>query len=279
MHPLIFQSDFGLCDGAVSAMYGVACCVNPDIKIYDLTHEIPQYDIWEASYRLIQTINYWPKGSVFVSIVDPTVGSERKSIVAKTINGNYIVTPDNGTLTHVKRLLGITEVRLIDETINRIPNSNDSYTFHGRDVYAYTGARLASGIINFEEVGPLYDVNKIVELPVLEPTVENNTVSGDIDVLDVRYGSLWTNINKNIFSQLNINYGDKIEVTISTNTRTVYRNVMVYEKSFASVNIGEPLLYINSLNCVAIAINQGDFAKAYNIGTGINWHISFKKYL
>lgn len=279
MHPLIFQSDFGLCDGAVSAMYGVACCVNPDIKIYDLTHEIPQYDIWEASYRLIQTINYWPKGSVFVSIVDPTVGSERKSIVAKTVNGNYIVTPDNGTLTHVKRLLGITEVRLIDETINRIPNSNDSYTFHGRDVYAYTGARLATGIINFEEVGPLYDVNKIVELPVLEPTVENNTVSGDIDVLDVRYGSLWTNINKKIFSQLNINYGDKIEVTISTNTRTVYRNVMVYEKSFASVNIGEPLLYINSLNCVAIAINQGDFAKAYNIGTGINWHISFKKYL
>lgn len=279
MHPLIFQSDFGLCDGAVSAMYGVACCVNPDIKIYDLTHEIPQYDIWEASYRLIQTINYWPKGSVFVSIVDPTVGSERKSIVAKTVNGNYIVTPDNGTLTHVKRLLGITEVRLIDETINRIPNSNDSYTFHGRDVYAYTGARLATGIINFEKVGPLYDVNKIVELPVLEPTVENNTVSGDIDVLDVRYGSLWTNINKKIFSQLNINYGDKIEVTISTNTRTVYRNVMAYEKSFASVNIGEPLLYINSLNCVAIAINQGDFAKAYNIGTGINWHISFKKYL
>ncbi len=278
MHPLIFQSDFGLCDGAVCAMYGVACTVNPDIKIFDLTHEIPQYDIWEASYRLIQTINYWPAGSVFVSIVDPTVGSKRKSIVAKTANDNYIVTPDNGTLTHVKRLLGLKEVRIIDETVNRMPNSGESYTFHGRDVYAYTGARLASSVISFEEVGPLYDVNKVVELPILEPVLTNKEVSGDIDVLDVRYGSLWTNISRNIFSKLNIAYGDKVEVTISTNTRTVYRNVMVYEKSFASVNVGEPLLYINSLDCVAIAINQGNFAKAYNIGTGINWHISFQKY-
>ncbi len=278
MRPLIFQSDFGLADGAVCAMYGVACSVDPNIRIYDLTHEIPQYDIWEASYRLIQTINYWPSGSVFVSIVDPTVGSERKSIVAKTSNDNYIVTPDNGTLTHVKKLLGIKEVRIIDETINRMPGSSESYTFHGRDVYAYTGARLASGIITFEQVGPLYDVNKLVELPVIQPTFEDNAVCGDIDVLDVRYGSLWTNIDKDTFAKLNVSYGDKVEVTISTNTRTLYRNVMVYEKSFACVNVGEPLLYINSLNCVAIAINQGNFAKAYNIGTGINWHISFKKY-
>ncbi len=278
MRPLIFQSDFGLADGAVCAMYGVACGVDPNIRIYDLTHEIPQYDIWEASYRLIQTIKYWPSGSVFVSIVDPTVGSERKSIVAKTSNDNYIVTPDNGTLTHVKKLLGIKEVRIIDEAINRMPGSSESYTFHGRDVYAYTGARLASGIITFEQVGPLYDVDELVELPVIQPTFNDGAVCGDIDVLDVRYGSLWTNIDKDTFTKLNVSYGDKVEVTISTNTRTLYRNVMIYEKSFACVNVGEPLLYINSLNCVAIAINQGNFAKAYNIGTGINWHISFKKY-
>ena len=75
MNPLIFQSDFGRADGAVSAMYGVAYCVCGDLKISDLTHEIPQYDIWEASYRLIQTVSYWPEGAVFVSVVDPTPGS------------------------------------------------------------------------------------------------------------------------------------------------------------------------------------------------------------
>ena len=96
MKPLILQSDFGTADGAVSAMYGVAYGVNQDLNISDLTHEIPQYDIWEASYRLIQTVSYWQKGSVFVSVVDPGVGSTRRSIVVRTKTGQYIVTPDNG---------------------------------------------------------------------------------------------------------------------------------------------------------------------------------------
>ena len=78
MKPLILQSDFGTADGAVSAMYGVAYSVHPELKISDLTHEIPQYDIWEASYRLIQTVSYWPEGSVFVSVVDPGVGFHQK---------------------------------------------------------------------------------------------------------------------------------------------------------------------------------------------------------
>ena len=103
---LIFQSDFGIADGAVSAMYGVAYSVCPELKICDLTHEIPQYNIWEASYRLIQTVGYWPKDSVFVSVVDPGVGSTRRSIAVRTVNGQYIITPDNGTLTHIKRMLG-----------------------------------------------------------------------------------------------------------------------------------------------------------------------------
>lgn len=80
---LVLQTDFGLGDGAVSAMYGVAHMVSDEIVVEDLTHEIPPYDIWVASYRLYQTVKYWPKGSVFVSVVDPGVGSTRRSIVAK----------------------------------------------------------------------------------------------------------------------------------------------------------------------------------------------------
>ncbi|MBM6859354.1 SAM-dependent chlorinase/fluorinase, partial [Clostridium saudiense] len=126
---LVFQTDFGLADGAVSAMYGVAHGVDSELRIFDLNHYIPQYNIWEASYRLIQTVTYWAPGTVFVSVVDPGVGTNRKSIVAKTVTGQYIVTPDNGTLTHVKRMCGIVEAREIDENINRLPNSGASYTF------------------------------------------------------------------------------------------------------------------------------------------------------
>ncbi|EJX01932.1 protein containing DUF62, partial [gut metagenome] len=121
MNALILQSDFGYADGAVSAMYGVAETVCNQLRVFDLTHDIPQYDIWEASYRLIQAVSYWPKGSVFVSVVDPGVGSTRRSIAAKTSSGQYVITPDNGTLTHIKRMLGIAEARVIDETINRLP--------------------------------------------------------------------------------------------------------------------------------------------------------------
>ena len=277
MNPLILQSDFGYADGAVSAMYGVALGVSPTLRVFDLTHDIPQYDIWEASYRLIQTVSYWPRGSVFVSVVDPGVGSTRRSIAVRTAEGQYIITPDNGTLTHIKRMCGIEEAHIIDESVNRLPNSGESYTFHGRDIYAYTGARLASGVISFAQVGPEVPVDSVIELPVVEPQREGDVITGTIDVLDVRFGSLWTNISRDLFAGLGVSHGGRVEVSIANNTRTLYKNIMVYAKSFADVNVGEPLLYINSLDCVAVAINQGSFSKAYNIGTGITWRIALRK--
>lgn len=278
MHPLVYQTDFGLVDGAVSAMYGVAYSVSSDLKIHDLTHDIAPFNIWEASYRLIQTINYWPQNTVFVSVVDPGVGSDRKSVVVRTNSGRYIVTPDNGTLTHVIRLEGIAEAREIDENVNRLPRSGESYTFHGRDVYAYTGARLACGLIDFEGVGPVLDVNKLVSLPIVEPVIAGNAVCGTIDVLDVRFGSLWTNIPRELFLKTGIRYGDRVSITIENDTRTVYRNIILFARSFADVYVGEALCYVNSLDCVAVAINQGSFARAYNIGTGNSWRIRIEPF-
>ena len=278
MNPLVYQTDFGLVDGAVSAMYGVAYCVEPTLKIHDLTHDITPFDIWEASYRLIQNINYWPEGTVFVSVVDPGVGSDRKSVVVKTNSGRYIVTPDNGTLTHVIRFEGIAAVREIDEHTNRLPRSGESYTFHGRDVYAFTGARLAAGIIDFAGVGPELSVDSLVSLPIVEPYLDGNAACGTIDVLDVRFGSLWTNIPRELFLQTGIRYGDRVSITIENEIRCIYRNIILFGRSFADVCVGEALAYINSLDCVAVAINQGSFARAYNIGTGNSWRIRIEPF-
>ena len=279
MQPLILQSDFGLQDGAVCAMYGVAYSVCPQLTIQNLTHDITPYDIWEASYRLTQTVAYWAEGSVFVSVVDPGVGSTRRSIVAKTKDGHFIVTPDNGTLTHIKKHVGLSAVRVIDETVNRLPNSGESYTFHGRDIYAYTGARLAAGIITFEQVGPEVEPETVIELPTTPATkLPDGSVSGTIDVLDVRFGSLWTNIPNTLFKTLGLQFGDRAEIQVQNDTRVLYRNILAYAKSFADVYVGEPLIYINSLDCLAVAINQGSFAKAYNIGTGNSWKITVRKF-
>ena len=277
MKPLVFQTDFGLADGAVSAMYGVALNLNQDLKIYDLTHEIEPYNIWEAGYRLLQTVGYWGDGTVFVSVVDPGVGMSRRSVCAKLHSGQLIVTPDNGTLTFLKKRNMIAELREIDEQKNRLAGSEESYTFYGRDVYAYTGARLAAEAIKFEDLGEAVDVSSAVELPTSEAEYNNGLIKGTIDVLDIRFGSLWTNISKDMFNKLDVNYGDGVEVVVSKDSRIVYKNTIQYQKSFAAVYVGEALIYINSLNCMALAINQGSFAKAYNIGTGNNWCIEFKK--
>lgn len=274
---LVFQSDFGLVDGAVAAMYGVAYEVSQDLIINNLTHEIPPYNIWEASYRLIQSVQYWPKGTVFVSVVDPGVGSNRKSVVAKTTQGQYIVTPDNGTLTHLKQLIGFEEVREIAESKHRRKNTEFSYTFHGRDVYAYTGAKLASGAITFEEVGELLSVEKIVELPSVPATFDGTVISGSIDILDVRFGSLWTNISRELFTELDIQFGETVELTILNGSMRVYSNRVTYGETFAKVNIGEIILYVNSMYHMAIAINQGNFARAYNVGTGNDWKVELRK--
>ena len=275
---LVFQSDFGLVDGAVSAMEGVSIGVDSDIRIHHLTHDIAPYNIFEASYRLFQTIEYWPTGTVFVSVVDPGVGSKRKSAVAKTKAGQYIVTPDNGTLTHIKKYVGIEEVREISETTNRRKNTEASYTFHGRDVYAYTGARLAAGVITYEEVGKELPLSDIVELDVVETeyNAEEKSVKGCVDILDVRFGSLWTSISRDDFYQLNPEFGKRYEVSIFHENMLVYQNQVVYQHSFAEVPVGSPLLYINSVYRVGIAINQGSFARAYNVGTGTNWKIRIR---
>lgn len=271
--PLVFQSDFGLGDGAVSAMYGVAREVSLEIPISDLSHDVPPYNIWVGAYLLSQTAAYWPEGTVFVSVVDPGVGTERKSVVMKSASGHFFVTPDNGTLTLVAEQLGVSEVREIDEAVNRRKNSEASYTFHGRDVYAYTGARLASGAISFEDVGPSLGKEVLkLEYQHAEKTDEKR-IRGAVPILDVRYGNVWTNISKGLFEELGIGTMDTVAVTISHAGEVVYEADLPYASTFGDVPEGEPLLYINSLLNVSFALNMGDFAEKNAIGFGNDWSV------
>jgi len=273
---LVFQSDFGTKDGAVAAMKGVAFGVSDKLRIFDITHEIPPFNIWEASYRLDQTAAYWPAGTVFVSIVDPGVGSDRKSIVLKTKSGHYIVSPDNGTLTLVAEHLGVEEIREIDEVRNRLSNSNESYTFHGRDVYAYTGARLASGVISFEEVGRKLD-NVIVKLDYQKAVYIDGIVKGNIPVLDVQYGNVWSNIDKTTFSNLKVQVGDSVQVKIYDQNKMVYDDVVVFANTFSDVSQGKTLGYLNSLLNFSMGVNHANFADQFHIGSGENWHLELQK--
>jgi len=274
--PIVLMSDFGVKDGAVAAMKGVALNLAPNLTIHDLTHEIPAYNIWEGAFRLQQTAPYWAEGTVFVCVVDPGVGTKRKSIILKTKANHYYVGPDNGLFTLVAENEGIDEIREISEA-NRLPSSQNSYTFFGRDVFAYSGAKLASNKISFEEVGEKVDNNTLVKLDYPKPTFENGFISGGIPILDIKYGNVWTNIDQKIMNQLGLKIGDKLLVKIFDGEKKVYEGMMPYVHTFGDVKDGENLCYLNSLLNLSFGINMDDFSKKYSVRNGINWKVELKK--
>jgi hypothetical protein len=273
---LVLQSDFGTLDGAVASMKGVAVGVSPEIHIYDLTHHIEPFNIWQGALRLVQTAEYWPAGTVFVSVVDPGVGTDRRSIVLETKSGHYFVTPDNGTLTFIAPRLGIAGVREIDEAVNRRKNSEKSYTFHGRDVYAYTGARLAAGIITFEQVGRELPP-EVVTIPHEVARFADGVVYGNVQNHDGNYGNIWTNVDREVFGKLQASIGDLLKIRILKGNEEVLNLTVPYVATFGGVEIGKPLLYLNSLDSISLAINQQNFAERYQVGSGPDWSIQIRR--
>lgn len=273
---VVIQTDFGVKDGAVAAMKGVALSVDANLVLVDLTHEIPAYNTWEAAYRLNQVIPFWPASTVFVSVVDPGVGTERRSVVVRTKKGHYIVTPDNGTTTLVAESEGIDAVRLIDEKTNRREGSDSSYTFHGRDVYMYTAARLASGKISFEGVGP--EIRDSLKTIIYQRAVaENGLIKGNIPVLDPQFGNVWTNIPAALVQRAGIRNGDSLNVAVAFNDSVIYSGKILFANTFGAVTEGNSLGYLNSLMNFSLAINRGNFAQDFKIGTGPQWTITIKK--
>ena len=275
-HPLVLQTDFGLKDGAVAAMRGVAVGVSPKLAIHDLSHENTPFDIWEAAYRLKQAAPFWPEGTVFVSVIDPGVGTERKAVVLKTKSGHFFVGPDNGTLTLVADELGIAAVREIDESRHRRPGSEKSYTFHGRDIFAFVGARRAAGVVTFDDVGPLLEP-KVVEVAYEHPRMDGTALIGSIPTLDFQYGNVWTNLDAGLFGKLAPKIGDRFRVSIVRSGKPVFSGELPYVRTFGDVPAGAPLLYLNSLMNVSFALNVGDFAKKHGVASGAEWSVRIEK--
>jgi S-adenosylmethionine hydrolase len=273
--PLVFMTDFGVRDGAVSAMKGVSYGIAPDLVISDLSHEIT--GIFDGAYRLYQTEEFWPRGTVFVTVIDPGVGTSRQSVVLKTRNGQYFVGPNNGLYTLVAEREGIDELRLIDEKVNRRPGSEGSYTFHGRDVFAYTGAKLASGQITFEQVGPKLPNSDLISIPYRHAERKGDVITGGIPVLDVAYGNVWSNIPQTLFDELKVQVGEPVKVRIYNGTKLVHEERIPYQHTFGNVPVGQPLVYINSLMNIAIALNQGDYAASHQIAAGGEWWMEITK--
>ena len=256
---IVLQSDFGLSTGLPASMTAVIVKTDPQIRIYDLCHEVREYDIRQAGSILASTVSYWSDGTIFVSVVDPGVGTPRRSCAAMLKNGSVVITPDNGTLSYLYDQ--ITEVREIDESVNRLPGSGEHHTFHGRDVYAYTAARLASGIIDYPGVGPVYDVSEIVRFAMPQAYIQDGCAYGEVTSAHDHFGNAGISIPNEMIKEIGIQVGDMARVKILKEDQVLYDQTMLFHKSFGWVKPGEPILNECSNDYVEISINQDSFCE------------------
>ena len=276
-HAVVMQTDFGVENISVSTMRGVCRQVSEELDLFDSTHAVRPFDVLNASDALIYTIPFWPAGTVFVSVVDPGVGTARRSCVAKLKNGSYVVTPDNGTLTYVVEQIGVERVREIDESVNRYPTTRNIHIFHGRDVYAYCAARLAAGVIDFEGVGPEYPVSEIVMAPYVHPEAKNGVVTGMINEAPEHFGLLGTNIPFSWLAENGMNYGDLVHITIRHGREVVLDSTVPLVKSFGYTEKGATLVISSETSTVMAARNQGNLVLDYRLDFGPDWTFSITK--
>ena len=255
-HTIVFMTDFGEVDDSVAICKAVMLRLDPAVRIMDITHQVRPYSILDGSRFLAGTTPYYGPGTVFVTVVDPGVGSPRRAIVAKSKLGQYFVAPDNGLLTMVEDRDGIAEAREIKNPEWMIGDKVSS-TFHGRDIFSPVGAHIARGD-DWTQVGPV--IEKTVRLDIKPAQLEAGRLSGEVIATDGPYGNLITNIEAAQFAELGFRTGDLVHFTVAGKFYS-----MRFVHTFSDVPRGQPLLYIDSRGRLAIAVNQGNAAATLRV--------------
>jgi S-adenosylmethionine hydrolase len=253
---IVFMTDYGTFDDAVAVCKGVMLSIAPDARIVDLTHHVTPYSIADGARFLSRAALYFPAGTIFVGVVDPGVGTQRRAVIAKSKRGQYFVVPDNGLLTFIEDRDGIEGAREITSASWRWPGPV-SATFHGRDIFAPAGAHLARGD-DWAGAGP--PVSHLVRLALKPAVTAADGINGRVVALDGPFGNLITNITAEEFQKLGYRLGDPVRIKVGALALTA-----PYVSTFGDVPIGQPLLFIDSSGLMSLAINQDSFAKVHGV--------------
>ena len=265
---IVFMTDFGTVDDSVAICKGVMLQIAPEAEIIDLSHQVTPYSIEDAARFLSGTTPYYPAGTVFLSVIDPGVGSPRKAIIVKSKKGHYFVLPDNGLITLVQDQEGVEEAREITNPAWTIGKSFSS-TFHGRDIFSPAAAHLAAGQ-DWTQVGPV--LPNLVRLQIKTARMVGNRIEGDIIGIDGPFGNLISNIPADMFQQLGIAKNDTLLVVVGSQ-----KFEMPFVKTFSDVPADHILMYVDSRGRIALAVNEGNFAKKFRIAPPAGIVISKKK--
>jgi S-adenosylmethionine hydrolase len=265
-----FMTDFDVKDDAVGICKAVMFSIAPQAKIIDITHQVRPFDIAQAGRFLAGSAPYFPHDAVFVAVIDPTVGSARKAIIAKSKVGQYFVLPDNGMITQLADRDGLAGAREITNPAWMI-GAKLSSTFHGRDIFSPTGAHLARGD-DWTKAGPPIDPARLVRLKSDAATSGADGLHGQVIGTDGPFGNLVTNVPAETFAKLGYKLGDRVPVTIAGIPYT-----LPFVKTFSDVPLGEGLLYIDSRGRLSVGIDQGNFAAVRHVAPPVPLEIPAKR--
>ncbi len=246
---IVLLTDFGTKDYFVGAMKGVILSINQDAKIVDITHDIEPQNINAAAFTLRACYKNFPDKTIFVAVVDPGVGSNRKAILVET-ERYFFIAPDNGLLSFV--FDEATNLKVFELMNERYFAENISATFHGRDVFAPVAAHLSNGVATDQFGGQTNDY--LISSETKPPQISPEKITGTIIQID-RFGNLITNLTKEKLPE---------KFVVEVGGKQI-KNLKSY---FAEAAKGELLLIFGSAGFLEIVAFQDSAQKLLNVEVG-----------
>lgn len=250
-------TDFSLNDPYIGIMKGVILEINPNVIIVDLAHDLPKFNINFAAFVLLTSYKYFPKGTIFVCVIDPGVGTKREAIIIKT--KNYIfVGPNNGVMSLAALEDGIIEIRKIENKEYMLKRV--SYTFHGRDIFSPAAAWISRGI-PIETFGRILDRKDFVSIKISKPVIEDGVFVAEALAID-GFGNIITNIRGGDFLKTE-KFGYRYCIIV--NGKNYFAR---FARTYGDAQKNETILLIGSHEYVEIAVNMGSAAERLGINIG-----------
>jgi S-adenosylmethionine hydrolase len=244
--PIVFLTDYGLADGFVGICHGVMARLAPEARVIDLTHAIPRQDVLRGALALGRATDFMPTDAVYVAVVDPGVGSERRSVAVRAGSGATLVGPDNGLLSMAWEALGgaeaAAEIAAEDVVLHPV-----SKTSHGRDVFAPAAAHLANGLA-LERMGPAVEPAELRVVELAAPMLSGGVLGCRVTGID-GFGNV----------QLNARPADLEEAGIGRFLRLAGRAIPRVQ-IFAELPEGTLGAIVDSEGYVALVVNRGSAA-------------------
>ncbi len=253
-----FLTDYGLSDGFVGVCHGVIATLAPAVRVIDISHDIPPGDLRRGAAVLAQAAPYMPVG-VLLAVVDPTVGKKRRALVIQA-GRSYLVGPDNGLLLPAARALGGVSAAY-DVTAPELMLQPVSATFHGRDIFAPVAARLASGMPP-TRVGAPVPLDDLVHLAEPVARLTAHRLEGEVLTID-RFGNVQTSLRAALLRDAELREGELLHLHCRTGELHV-----PFNRTFADVQLGEPVGYIDSAGLFALALNGESASAKYDLRPG-----------